>query len=321
MQADPQPTTADHRLAIDRAHRRYCAALDPLLPMAGPVLPGDGDQMLSVTVGESAGYARARFVESDPDSVGALWGPLRQHGLTYRLSGDDRAGVLRSLLADWLGGTVGPAGDWESAAVVTVPSRDPECRNPLLEFGFAPVIVVAARRRPNADPSGPPAGRVRVATERDLSALTEMAVQLHEYDVASGMLTRRPSRARLLRDMLSEQLQTWPGWTWLAEIDGRAVGFGYVQPPAAAEWIAGLVPAGTSPAYLAEMFVGPSVRSTGIGALLTAAAHRKLDQAGVPLTLLHHALPNPYSTPFWARMGYRPVWTTWQRRPLSGPPR
>ncbi|QYC38764.1 hypothetical protein Nocox_05685 [Nonomuraea coxensis DSM 45129] len=29
--------------------------------------------------------------------------------------------------------------------------------------------------------------------------------------------------------------------------------------------------------------------------------------------LLHHALPNPLSTPFWSRRGYRPLYTQWVR--------
>jgi len=31
--------------------------------------------------------------------------------------------------------------------------------------------------------------------------------------------------------------------------------------------------------------------------------------------VLSYAVPNPRSGPFWARMGYRPLVTEWQRRP------
>lgn len=304
---------------IDRAHQQYASELDPLLPVMSGLTPGEGDRMLSVSVGTSVGYARAHFTAVDPDSVGALWGPLRQYSLTARISGPERAEVLRRLLRDWLGAASDVTGDWETSASVTIPSRDPDLRNPLLELGFAPVIVVAARKPFAAAPPGSGAANIRPAGRRDLVALTQMAVRLHEFDVESGMLTSRPGAAQLLRDMLTEHLDASPGWTWIAESDGAPVGFVYAQPPATAGWIASMAPASTPPAYVAEMFVDPSARSAGIGADLANTVHRAVDQAGVPLTLLHHALPNPYSTPFWARMGYRPLWTTWQRRPLSGP--
>jgi len=33
--------------------------------------------------------------------------------------------------------------------------------------------------------------------------------------------------------------------------------------------------------------------------------------------LLHYALMNPLSAPFWNRMGYRPLWTGWEVRPAA----
>ena len=35
------------------------------------------------------------------------------------------------------------------------------------------------------------------------------------------------------------------------------------------------------------------------------------------LTLLHYSQMNPLSAPFWHRMGYRPLWTTWEARPAA----
>jgi GNAT superfamily N-acetyltransferase len=75
------------------------------------------------------------------------------------------------------------------------------------------------------------------------------------------------------------------------------------------------------------MYVDPGARSAGIGSMLHAVADRMLVEAGAEFTLLHHELVNPRSTPFWCRQGYRPLWTTWFRRPVSrpgapvGPPR
>jgi GNAT superfamily N-acetyltransferase len=66
------------------------------------------------------------------------------------------------------------------------------------------------------------------------------------------------------------------------------------------------------------MYVDPAVRGGGIGAALHAAADAALVSAGAEITLLHHAVPNPLSTPFWYGQGYRPLWTSWLRRPALG---
>ena len=44
--------------------------------------------------------------------------------------------------------------------------------------------------------------------------------------------------------------------------------------------------------------------------------HEGVDPGLVP-RLLHHSQVNPLSAPFWYRMGYRPLWTSWEARPAS----
>jgi len=39
------------------------------------------------------------------------------------------------------------------------------------------------------------------------------------------------------------------------------------------------------------------------------------DAVGALATLLHYEQTNPLSAPFWARHGYRPLWTSWEARP------
>jgi predicted N-acetyltransferase YhbS len=65
------------------------------------------------------------------------------------------------------------------------------------------------------------------------------------------------------------------------------------------------------------MFVEGQERDTGIGAALVRNLHATLDGMGVAVTLLHHSQVNPLSAPFWYRMGYRPLWTSWEARPAS----
>ena len=101
---------------------------------------------------------------------------------------------------------------------------------------------------------------------------------------------------------------------WLAEWDGRVVGLIAAEPPPEAGWIA---PAfAISPiAYIECLGVDPAARGRGVGTALLATAHHALDAVGVAGTVLHHAAPNPRSTPFYYRHGYRPAYTIWEVRP------
>jgi GNAT superfamily N-acetyltransferase len=75
----------------------------------------------------------------------------------------------------------------------------------------------------------------------------------------------------------------------------------------------GLAPA----AYLSCLCVAPAQRGRGLGGELVRRLHAELDDVGIAVTLLHHGQLNPLSAPFWYRMGYRPLWTTWAARPAA----
>jgi GNAT superfamily N-acetyltransferase len=101
--------------------------------------------------------------------------------------------------------------------------------------------------------------------------------------------------------------------------NGRPSGLGvcrHQQVPDAATWIAGMTRPGAT-AYLQTMFVRPGERSGGTGTALARHVHGELDTRGIDLTLLHYSQVNPLSAPFWHRMGYRPLWSTWEARPAS----
>ncbi len=126
----------------------------------------------------------------------------------------------------------------------------------------------------------------------------------------------RASTARLVRDEIRTSLARPVSRTWLAERNGRAVGLLVAQSPQEAGWIAGMTSAAGA-AYLQTMIVDQAERGTGIGAALVRHLHARLDGGGVDVTLLHHSQVNPLSAPFWYRMGYRPLWTSWEARPAS----
>ncbi len=94
------------------------------------------------------------------------------------------------------------------------------------------------------------------------------------------------------------------------------MGLTVVEPPQAAAWIAGMTRPGAT-AYLQTMFVRLGARGGGVGVALVRRAHHELDARGIDVTLLHYSQMNPLSAPFWHRMGYRPLWTTWEARPAA----
>jgi len=123
------------------------------------------------------------------------------------------------------------------------------------------------------------------------------------------------SHAERVERQAAEQTLARPEpWTWLAERDGQAVGLLVAEPPDRAGWIAAATGRGPV-AHLATMSVLPGERGAGVGTALVAELHGELDAAGAAVTLLHHGQLNPLSVPFWSRMGYRPLWTSWEIRP------
>jgi GNAT superfamily N-acetyltransferase len=205
--------------------------------------------------------------------------------------------------------------DDDTAAMITWPSLDPIPVTAFVRHGFAPLVVLAARQSSRSSLTLPGAGvRIRPAQDTDLDVLADLNLAVVEYDSQFGVVTARPgTRAGLLASYADVLAREEPG-VWLAERSGEPVGMIAVDLPPHADWTAGLVT--TSPVgYVGCLFVREDARGSGVGGALVAQGHRALEAAGVPVTLLHHALPNPTATPFWYSHGYRPLWTFWQRRP------
>ena len=290
---------------VERQHAARVALVDPLLP-ADPPLSGD----LIATVGA---LGAPTFREFDPESLDATWGPLRRHSLAVRLAGAD----LGPLLARWeehLARVVTP-GDPECAAQISWPSRDTAAVPALIQHAFAPLAIAAVRRAGVFGPApSAPDLVIRHATNADLAACVALALEVVRYDSQFGLLTERPSTAAGLHQNMTEMLARDRPCIWLAVHDHRPVGIVSVDLPPHSAWIAGRTSASPT-AYLGLGGVRADVRGTGIGSALVTHVHRELDAAGIAVTLLHYAVPNPRSVPFWSIHGYRPLWTSWNRRP------
>jgi GNAT superfamily N-acetyltransferase len=310
---------------INRTVARRWQAIDPLLPDPAVMPTGCGAPLVvNGDNGRLAGLGVCVHHHLPADSLNQTWGAADRFTLVPRLAGQDVAAPADVLMAQWrdhLAGVATARGQDTSATVVW-PSQDITGVQALLRHGLQPLTVIAARERPRTSPARPAEPRgaygvtIRLAGPADEERVLDLELRLIRYDMHFGGPVWRPETARLVRDEIRVSLARRATWTWLAERAGHAVGLLVAQPPQEAGWIAGMT--GPSPAaYLQTMFVDQQERGTGIGSALVRQLHAQLDAAGVAVTLLHHSQVNPLSTPFWYRMGYRPLWTSWEARPAS----
>jgi len=307
---------------VNRAVGRRWQAIDPLLPDPATMPAGCGEPLVVTgDNGRMTGLGVCVHQHIPPQSLNQTWGAAERFTLVPRLPGQDVAASADLLLSQWrdhLSG-IGAARGPDTSASVVWPSLDVTGVQALLRHGMQPLTVIAARTRPNGPPSPPRriyGATIRAAGPADEEQVLDFELRLIRYDMHFGGPVWRPDTARLVRDEIRASLARPAAWTWLAERNGHAVGLLVAQPPQDAGWIAGMT--SQSPAaYLQTMFVDPRDRGTGIGAALVRNLHAELDAMGVAVTLLHHSQVNPLSAPFWYRMGYRPLWTSWEARPAS----
>lgn len=310
---------------VNRMVGRRWQAVDPLLPDPATLPTGCGAPLVvGGDDGRLAGLGVCVHQHVEPESLNQTWGAADRFTLVPRLAGQDVGAPADLLLAQWrdhLAG-VGAARGPDTSASVVWPSQDITGIGALLRHGLQPLTVIAVRTRP-AGPPGPPREprgalgvTIRVAGPADEELVTDLELRLIRYDMHFGGPVWRPATARLVREEIRGSLARRATWTWLAERAGRAVGLLVAQPPQDSGWIAGMTSASPA-AYLQTMFVDDRERGTGIGAALVRNLHARLDAAGVAVTLLHHSQVNPLSAPFWYRMGYRPLWTSWEARPAN----
>ena len=307
---------------INRMVSRRWQALDRLLPDPAALPAGCGAPLaVNGDNGRLAGLGICVHQHIPAESLNQTWGAADRFTLVPRLAGQDVVAPADALLSQWrdhLAG-IGAARGPDTSASVVWPSQDITGIRALLRHGLQPVTVIAARVRPAGPPPAPRGAygvTIRAAGPADEEQVTDLELRLIRYDMHFGGPVWRAATARLVRAEIRASLARPATWTWLAERAGRAVGLIVAQPPQDAGWITGMTSLAPA-AYLQTMFVDQQERGTGIGAALVRHVHAMLDSAGIAVTLLHHSQVNPLSAPFWYRMGYRPLWTSWEARPAS----
>ncbi|MBB5955957.1 GNAT superfamily N-acetyltransferase [Saccharothrix tamanrassetensis] len=325
------------------------ACLDPLLPAMAP--PPDGDVITAALPDGSRVAGVLQRQVHDRMSAARLWSATEVWELTPLLGAAGAAG-MDALLRAWRGrmDRVGPA-ERDSACVLTWPSRDAEATRALLDHGLVPLSVIAVRRHPPVPgprrpqvtdtppipntppvpntspvPNTPPVRNtppvpgalvIRRATPADVDSVLNLALAELRYSAMVGSTVDRPEAAGLKRRTLAERLAAG-GPAWLAERDGIAVALAEcaLVTSEPGNWTSTRLPTGRW-GYVNCVSVLPGARGGGIGQRLMAHAHRELHRLGTVGTYLYYNPPNPLSSVFWPRQGYRPLWTVWEVRPAG----
>lgn len=316
-------TLLTDELATEQADRWRAA--DRLVPPPPP-LPGRRGETPPLIAYDEDG----RLI-----GVGAVWRDQPQAGdvrLTYmaadhhqlyaHVGGKDPAAALDQLLTQWRDQIAGldDVGE-DSSAVVAWPSRDTGVQATLVRHGFAPLTGLGVRPTRAltslvpADTTGDV--RVRLATADDLEVVFQLRLQEVRWAGQFGMTRFRPHTEQRLREEVTADLTDTDIWTWVAERDDEIVGAVAISPPPVrSSWVSWMVNV-ESAAYVSCLSVVPGQRGSGVGSLLAAAAHQRLDDTGVAALLGFYSMANPLSVPFWLRLGFRPLWTMWETRPAT----
>lgn len=291
------------------------ARLDPLL--VSTAAEPDGEP-LSVALPDGRRVAGVLIRgEHGPGAPTSLWS-ARDAWELYPIVGDDPAPGLHALLAGWrrlMDRSARP--DHDSSCVVTWPSRDTEGSGVLLRHGFVPLSVLAVRDRPGfPEPAAePPDLVIRKAAASDVEIAVQLALAEMSYSSLVGSTILRPDAGDIKRSALRYRIGNGD-LVWLVERDGVAIAL-------AESWVTDSqpgarhrfpVPTGRW-GYVNTVSVLPGARGAGVGRALMAVVHRELRRFGVRGTYLYYNPPNPLSSVFWPRQGYRPLWTIWETRP------
>lgn len=300
--------------ALLQAQTTRFEQVDPLLPAAAP--PPQGRVL---TAALSRGDRVAGVLTHStfpPGSATTLWSAAELWEL-HPLVGSASGPGMAALLAEWrkLGARTGSGPD--SACLVTWPSRDAEAAKPLLANGFVPLTNLAVRTS-RADSPGHGTGvTVRRATTADLDVVLALELAELAYSALVGAAVERPDAETIKRAALLRHFEQRDP-IWLAERDGLPVGVAHCR-------LIDVTPDSLTAlrlrpgrwGYVNCVSVVADGRGGGVGRELMAVAHHELLAAGATGTFLYVNPPNPLASVFWARQGYRPLWTSWELRPAS----
>jgi GNAT superfamily N-acetyltransferase len=300
--------------ALLTAQEERFARLDRMLPPAPSPEPGE-----AVNAALPDGTRVAAVVthqRTEPGMPSWLWSAADTYELQPLVGSTGAAGMDAVLRAfrHWLDGVNDRGPD--TAATVIWPSRDVECARVLLDHGLQPLTVTAVRK-PTTVRAPALTVNIRPALASDEDAVVELAMAEVRYSANVGAALLRAEAERTRRASLAGRL----GMTddvWVAERDGMVIGLAetaiVANTPTART--RRQLPVGLW-GYVNCLSVLPGARGAGIGQQLMAVVHNHFAGHRTVGYFLHYNPPNPLSSVFWPRQGYRPLWTQWEVRPAG----
>ncbi|MEZ7898604.1 MAG: GNAT family N-acetyltransferase [Flaviflexus sp.] len=284
-------------------------------PLIGELtVPDEGDDVVLALAAQSRRAAGlVRRSDTPLSDAMSLWQASTRENLQLRCSPEATTADISNLLDSWLEHPMPevsePGGDRARSVRLPVPLR--QAIVPLLEYGFTARTVTLARRLNTPPPVSPSPALIRPAREDDGERMRELMRELMATEVSFGSGYQRAPEVS--DHHVEEALTLHDGWAVVAEIDGLVVGWASMAPPEFSGWAAPSVRPRPA-AYFGNAVVDPAVRSGGIGRALASTLHNHAHSHGVDTIILDAASNNTWSVPFWHRLGYRPLWTTWRRR-------
>lgn len=287
--------------------------LDPLLPPAAP--PPDG-HVLTAALSRGDRIAGVLTHSSfPPGTATTLWSALELFEL-HPLLGAAGGDGMDALLREWRHVLDRRQAGADSACLLTWPSRDAEAARPLLAHGFTPLTCLAVRTAPDGGERATDVA-VRLATAADLETVLALEMAELAYSALVGAAIMRPDAEAVKRAALTRHIDQGDP-IWLAERDGVVIGVAHCR-------LLDVTPDGLTGVrlrpgrwgYVNCLSVTEQARGGGVGRTLMSVAHGELRRRGATGTFLYYNPPNPLASVFWARQGYRPLWTSWELRPAS----
>jgi GNAT superfamily N-acetyltransferase len=301
--------------ALLQAQTTRFELVDPLLPPVAP--PPDGHVLTAALPDGDRVAGVLTHSKVEPGTPTTLWSALEMWELHPLLGATGGAG-MEAVLREWRRIMARAEAGEDSACLVTWPSRAVDAAQPLLAHGFTPLTNMAVRlvRAGTQVRRAPQAGvTTRLAGPGDLDTVLRLEITEMEYSAQVGAAVVRPDAESLKRAALATHVERGDP-IWLAERDGVVVGLVHcrLMDVAAGTLTATRLRPGRW-GYLNCVSVADEARGSGVGRELVAVAHHELQRQGATGTFLYYNPPNPLASVFWARQGYRPLWTSWELRP------
>ncbi|SDM78410.1 GNAT family N-acetyltransferase [Allokutzneria albata] len=300
------------------AQRARFTAIDPALPEAVPPPRDERTETLTAALPDgrrvTAGLVHASYPVG---SAQRLWSAAEVWEL-LPLIGDTGGVGMNALLCAWVERmrAVGPPTS-DSTCLVSWPSRDTEATRAFLDHGFLPLTTLAVRRSVPQPPPRVDPLVVRLARNADMDAMLQLTLAELRYSAAVGAATFRENAVPVKRDALRKRLLDGDP-VWVAERDGMTLALADCvwTPVTKGNWAGTRLRPGNW-GYVNCVSVLPGARGNGVGRRLMDVVHAEFARGGATGTYLYYNPPNPLSSVFWPRQGYRPLWTLWEVRPAT----